>query len=389
VRGVLGALAAFLLAVVFVSALISDPVPVENFAPTFIYVIFWLGVVPLVVLFGNVWAVLNPWRAVADAYVWARERAGVKARPWATYPERLGRWPAALLLFAFAALELAYWDAADPRTLAIATLIYSYVTWTGMAVFGRRAWLENGEAFSVYFGLLARLSVFATRETEEGRRIVIRPPLTGLSGSDLRPGTLAVIAVMLGSVSFDGFSRATLWQDERFQLISGRDPGLGTDLLGSAFNLAGLILFVLIVAVTYLAVTGLAQRIARDARPLAGEFLLSLVPIALAYAVAHYFSLLFTQGQEAIRLASDPFDRGWDLFGTVDYVPNLNVFSPNTIWYVQVGALVLGHVAGLILAHDRAVTLFKSSRVALRTQYAMLALMVLYTVGGLWLLSQG
>ena len=125
-----------------------------------------------------------------------------------------------------------------------------------------------------------------------------------------------------------------------------------------------------------------------DERPLAPEFLLSLVPIALVYAVAHYFTLLVIQGQYAINLASDPFGFGWDLFGTADYAPNIAPFSPNTVWYVQVGALVAGHVAGLAVAHDRAVTIL-GERDALRSQYAMLALMVVYTVGGLWLLSRG
>jgi hypothetical protein len=146
---------------------------------------------------------------------------------------------------------------------------------------------------------------------------------------------------------------------------------------------------VLLVAVAYLAAIQAAKLVARTTAPLATEFLGSLVPIALAYALAHYFSLLLIQGQVAITLASDPFGYGWDLFGTADYQVDATVISPNTIWYFQVAVLVTGHVFGLVLAHDRAVTLFNSPRTAIRTQYAMLALMVLYTVGGLWLLSRG
>jgi hypothetical protein len=111
--------------------------------------------------------------------------------------------------------------------------------------------------------------------------------------------------------------------------------------------------------------------------------------LALVYVVAHYFSLLVFQGQALIYLASDPLGKGWDLFGTADFRPAENVFSPNTIWYVQVGVLVVGHVLGLVLAHERAVALFSSARTAIRTQYAMLVLMVLYTCTGLWLLSSG
>jgi hypothetical protein len=123
-------------------------------------------------------------------------------------------------------------------------------------------------------------------------------------------------------------------------------------------------------------------------RPLAAEFVQSLVPIALVYAVAHYFTAFVISGQYIFSLASDPFGFGWDLFGTVTYSPNIAPFPPNIVWYVQVGSLVAGHVAGLAVAHDRAVTILPA-RDALRSQYAMLGLMVLYTVGGLWLLSRG
>jgi hypothetical protein len=132
----------------------------------------------------------------------------------------------------------------------------------------------------------------------------------------------------------------------------------------------------------------LAERMIGSDRELAPEFLSGLIPIALVYAVAHYFTLLIVQGQYALPLASDPFGFGWDLFGTLDYAPNIAPLSPNSVWYVQVGALVAGHVAGLAAAHDRAVTILPE-RDALRSQYAMLALMVVYTVGGLWLLSRG
>jgi hypothetical protein len=125
-----------------------------------------------------------------------------------------------------------------------------------------------------------------------------------------------------------------------------------------------------------------------DAGPgLAGSFVGSLIPIALVYAVSHYFSLLLIQGQALIPLASDPFGRGWDLFGSADRGVDLAPLSANAVWYVQVTSLVAGHVAGLALAHDRAVSRFPPDR-ALRTQYPLLALMVLYTVGGLWLLSR-
>ncbi|HEX2045515.1 MAG TPA: hypothetical protein VHF23_07815 [Gaiellaceae bacterium] len=390
VRIVLGTVGLGLFLLVAAAALAGEPSPTENIAPTFVYVVFWLGVVALVVVFGNVWAWLSPWRAAADLVAWAGERLGVAWEPPLEYPERLGRRPAAFLLFCFATLELAYVDPANPRALALAVYLYSAVTWLGMLTFGRRAWLENGEAFGVYFGFLARLSPFALRENSGRPEVVVRPPILSVSLRDARPGTLAFVGVMLGTVAFDGFSRTSWWIDSRYDVSTGLaadSPRLG-DAVITLFNVAGLLALVLAVAGAFALAVRAAERLA-DRHDLAAHFLASLLPIALAYAVAHYFSLLFYQAQAAVALASDPFGWGWDLFGTAGYLPDFGALSANAIWYIQVGALVLGHVAGLVLAHDRAVSVVGSPRLAVATQYPMLVLMVLYTVGGLWLLSAG
>jgi hypothetical protein len=146
---------------------------------------------------------------------------------------------------------------------------------------------------------------------------------------------------------------------------------------------------ILLVALAYLTAVAGAQAVAGRDVSFEGVFLGSLIPIALVYAVAHYFSAFVIQGQYTLPLLSDPLGRGWDVLGTADVRPKLDLLSPNTVWYVQVGVLVLGHVIGLVVAHDRALSLVRSSATAARTQYAMLALMVLYTVSGMWLLSLG
>ena len=378
-----------LLVVVGLAAILGEPSAQQNLAPTFVFVVFWLGLVPVVALLGNVWPALNPWRAPADALAWAWRRAGRSWEPMGRYPERLGCWPAAFLLFAYTVYELAYTEPASPRSLALAIYLYSAITWYGMLWFGREEWTRSGEAFSVYFGLLSRVAPVAARDGDTGREVVVRLPLAGLASGPSRPGSFAFVAVMLGSVAFDGLSRTPFWLDRRFDVESAAGTQLGRDVVGVGFNLGGLLLVIGLVALAYAVAVAGARAFAHIERPLVGAFLASLIPIALAYVVAHYFSLFVLQGQVAIRLASDPFGRNWDLFGTAGFTPDLTVLSPNVVWYVQVAALVLGHVAGLLVAHDRAVSLFHAAATAVRTQYAMLVLMVIYTVGGLWLLSSG
>ena len=386
-RVLVQALSVFLFGVVLVAALVGTDDPIENLAPTWIYVIFWLGLPFLSLLFGNVWRALSPWRALADAFVWLWERGGREARPLAAYPERLGRYPGAVALLAFVALELSYSDPSNPRVLAFAIGLYTYIALFGMVAFGRETWTERGEGFAIFFAYIARIAPLAVVDG----RVRLRIPLTGLAGAEPIPGSILFIAIALGSVGFDGYSRTITWQDLLARVeepyILDR-PGTG-ELLVTGLNLGGLIAAIGLILLAYIAACAVARSMVQAPRSLVPEFVFSLVPIALVYAVAHYFSLFVIQGQFIAPLASDPLGRGWDFFGTAGVQPDIGVLSPNTIWYVQAASLVLGHVAGLAVAHDRAVAIFRDRGDALRSQYAMLALMVVYTVGGLWLLSRG
>jgi hypothetical protein len=385
-RALAGSVSVGLLTFLWLGALVGKNDSGVNLTPTLVYVYFWVGMPIVVVLLGNVWAVLSPWRAAADGAGWVLRRLGLRQAPPFEYPERLGRWPASVLLLSFLTLELSYVNPSDPRALALAIAIYSAVTWAGAAAFGSQAWFANGDGFSVDFELLSRISAFGRRD--DGR-LVVRTPFSGLSVKDATPGTIAVVAVMLGSTFFDGFSRTSIWQNRYYNVqVDLLDRPSLADLVGQLMGLGGLIACVVFVALAFrIAVAG-AESIGEQ-RNLTQDFIDSLIPIAFVYVVAHYFSLLLYQGEVGYRLLSDPWGRGWDLFGTKSFQPNFTFLTPHTIWYVQVAALVTGHVAGLAVAHDRAVGLFRLPRLALWTQYPMLVLMVLFTVGGLWVLSQG
>lgn len=382
--GLLGALA---LGLVVWSGLAGEQVSSANLAPTFVYLIFWLALVPLSALLGDVFRAFNPWRAVARAVagVAGLVTRGVLPEPL-PYPARLGRFPAAVGLLAFAWLELVAPSGDVPRTLALATLAYSGATWIAMALYGIEQWSERGEAFSVYFNLYSRLSVFETRDGQVG----LRRPLSGLTTLEPLPGTVAVLAVMIGSVSFDGASSGAAWQAlvPRAQRVLegvGLPPTRAVELV---YGL-GLICAVGLAYLFYrLGVAGMRTAAGSwSASRLAGAFVHSLVPIALVYAAAHYVSLLIFQGQAIAYLVSDPLGRGWDIFGTASRAVDYGLVSATTFWYVQVGLVVAGHVAALMLAHDRALVLFPEGPVAVRSQYWMLAVMIGFTTFALWLLA--
>jgi hypothetical protein len=383
-----GAIGVFLLALTVYAGLRGEQSPTANFAPIFIYVIFWLALVPASVLFGDVFKAFNPWRAIGRA-VAGVARLGARGELPAPlpYPEWLGRWPAAAGIFAFAALELVASNGDKPENLAIATLVYSAVTFIAMALYGVDRWIERGEAFSVYFNLFSRLSAIETRDGEVG----LRRPLSGLPALSELPGTVALLAVMIGSTSFDGASEKAPWTSISPDLASSfQDVGLAPQSALELAFLIGLVGSILIVAGFYrLGVLG-ARSVGGDlsARRLSNTFVHTLVPIALAYVAAHYLTLLLFQGQALGYLASDPLGKGSDLFGTAGWQIDYGVIGANATWYWQVGFVIAGHVAALVLAHDRALALYDRAKLAVRSQYWMLAVMVGFTGLALWLLSR-
>jgi len=276
-------------------------------------------------------------------------------------------------LTGFVWLELVYPDRALPSTLTVAIVGYTAVVLVATATWGRD-WLRQGEGFTIFFGLLGHMApIYA----DEQGRVRARPPLSGLVG--LRPdaATQAVVIVALGSTSFDGLSRTRFWLDLTRNLSTTANALLGT---------AGLIWAVSIVTLAFVGAMRVTGRLHKRRHPdLTAASIHSLVPIALAYALAHYFSLMVFEGQSALALASDPLGRGWDLFGTAGNAVDFTAVSTSTIAYVQAGGIVVGHVAGVVVAHDRALALFPGQE-ATRSQYPLLAAMVLFTVGGLALL---
>jgi hypothetical protein len=415
----------FLLWLVIATALLGTTRPVDNFAPTFIWVIWWVGMGFLVALFGNLWALVNPWKIL---FSWAE---GLLRLAWPekslhlgiAYPRKWGIWPAVLLFFAFAWSENAFSESASPRDLAAMVIVYTVVTWAGMFTFGKQQWLRHGEVFSVVFGFVSRFSITEVRVTEpaecrecsaedcrgedgqcvdcyecfeyaEGREFNLRPLGVGLGATvAVTPSVIAMVILLLATVTFDGFSATPEWLRAQSFFIT-QFPELRSSFLNGATiaNTLGLFGFPLAFAGVYGFFCYLMFRIVGRRPPLVpaliGAYVFSLMPIALAYNFAHFLSFLLIQGQLIIALASDPFGLGWNLVGTADYLINIRVTNARFIWIFSVVAIVLGHIFAVYLAHIRAMRLYSNQSLARRSQLPMLGLMVIYTTVSLWIVSR-
>jgi hypothetical protein len=395
VQALCGLVGVILLGVAIYAGLDGTEAPDRNFALTFLFVTAWLGFPFLSALLGDVFRPFNPWRAVGRAAGAGFELIAGQSAARLDYPEKLGRWPAAIGLIAVVWLEVVYGASGgvavglDPHAAGVAASLYSVYTLAMMAVFGVEKWCERGEVFSVYFGMFSQLGCFGVRDGRLGRR----RPLSAATRWATIPGSLGLVIASIATTSFDGaqegaFKPAIEWLFER---LADTDMDL-TWALRLTNTIFMLICFAGVALVYLLGVRGMRTvRGAPSLEKLRTGFAHTLIPIALAYLVAHYFSLFVFQEQAQFGyLLSDPLGTGTtDLFGTASGGIDFTIVSSNAIWYVQVGALVVGHVLGLTLAHDRALAYWPDYRDASRSQYWMLAVMVAFTCFGLYLLSAG
>ena len=359
------------LGVLIYSGLAGNTNPSVNIAPVAIYIIFWVGLQVVSVLVGDVWSHMNPFQALADGS--ARLSARLRGRPPAD-PDRGGGnqgWAVAAV-FGFVWIELAFHDNTNIRVLGIYLVAYTVAMLAGAAVFGR-GWLRDAEGFGVLF---TKLSAIAPLH-RDGGALRLRAPLAGLATEPIKRGSVAFILVVLGSTTFDGFTRSSIWLD-----VAAERTGWELTVV----NTVGMVFIIFAVAVLYRAAIAVMAAVTGDTeRQLSEVFAPSLLPIAAAYTVAHYFSYLLLEGQWIIAHLSDPFGRGWDLFGTATRVPDFTFISTDAIAWVQTAAIAVGHVLAVAVAHDRAVERWPR-RVAVRSQYPMLAAMICYTIIGLLLL---
>ena len=415
-----------LLVLVIATSLFGSGNPLENLSPTFVWIIWWVGMGYIAALLGNLWMLINPWKALYEWAEWLFARAEIALPTPRTYPAGWDAMPALVAFLAFVWLENVYPGSIVPRYLAIIIIAYSAYTFCGMLLYGKQVWLKYGDPFAVLYGIFARFSPTEVRvvggnceKCELDCARLVRPePVEGSTESDcvncyacyeraghsqrqfnIRPWaaglasvgrvswqTCAFVILALAAVTFDGLQETTNWLAAQT---------LGLRLLGpggvSVVDTLGVVLIPLLFLGIYLLFCVAIRALSGEQASLssvARAYVFSLVPIALAYNMAHFLSLLLVQGQLIIPLASDPFGFGWDILGSAGYRIDPAVISARFAWTVSVAAIVIGHIVSVYIAHTIAIRRATSHRLALRGQYPMLALMVFYTAVSLWIIAQ-
>jgi hypothetical protein len=335
-------------------------------APVLVWVVMWLVVPFLAAIFGNWYRAINPWGTIGSALPFGKsEKRDLLAR--------FGVWPAGVALVFFAWFELISPNSGSPAALGWAAVIYSGYLFGSMTLLGRETGMVVADLFTTYNRIFSAISPLGR---SSGGQLIWRGWLRALPVIPSWPGLTFFVLAAIGTVSYDGASGTVWFRRAAAGLIDSR-LGQTVLLLGS----------VLLVSAAYWSASWLAARLApgSDANAVARRFAHTLVPIALAYAVAHYFTLIIFEGQQLISAISDPFGLGWNLFGTADRTIDFFITASEPIWYFQVAVIVGGHVLGVVLAHDRALVDFGAD--AVRSQYAMLLLMVALTSLGLVILA--
>lgn len=364
--------------------------PLSNPLPLVVWTLLWVGLTLVQGLAGNAWRWLNPWygpyRLVTKALGTAEPPKGALKLPaW------VGYWPAFVLFSAFAWFELIDPAPDDPERLAIAAGLYWVVSLGFMLAFGFERWSRQGEILSAFFAMISRFGIIEGERQGDRLKLALCWPGAKLDRVEPLPLSGALFLLLtLASVSFDGFSKTFVWlgwNSINPLEFPGRSSLIGINSTGLAA------MFVLLAGLGFVAVLA-GERLVRSTLPLpkaAGLLVWSIVPIALAYHFSHYLTSLLVNGQYAIAALSDPFGRGWNLFGTAGMTVEAGIVmgadSAWWLWNLQAAAIVAGHVLAVLAAHLLAYRLHPTAARATLSQLPLTLLMIGYTVFGLWLLS--
>jgi hypothetical protein len=387
-------LSVLLLLLCIVSGFIGTADSFRNINMTLFWIVFFLGVPYAIVFFGDFYAAVNPWTTLVSGVEKITGRAfdGV-----IKYPSWLGHFPGFVLYMALITTEL--FMPQRPFRLSVAIVVYTLIMTAGAWIFGKEIWLSRAEVFGIMCRLLGQMSIYP-RTGATG----MRPPVVGVLKTypaDL--GLILFVLFMLSSTAYDGLHSTAQWAISYWKMVypmvswvdtvwifAGGGRYTASTAVYGAWQWVALFAspFVYLgVFALFMYFSGAAGGSSLNVRNLMVRFTFSLLPIAFVYHVSHYFTLVLLQGPRIFQLVSDPFGFGWNLLGTANWPLEPITLDINVIWHTQVVLIVLGHMASVFVAHLESLRTFDTPRQATLSQLPMLALMVLFTASGLWILS--
>jgi hypothetical protein len=367
---------AAVIGLIIISGLMGPNDPAENLLPLSVWTLWWVVIVLLHPMFGNLWGVLNPFTGLQTVLTRG-------AAPPLAYPAWLAYWPAVFIFFAFAWFQLVYPGPESRTVLAVALIIYLAFTMLAVLLFGPAAWLGRGDPFAVFLYQLGACAPVS--------RDGLRLPGAGLLSLAPLPlsGTLFVL-LSLSAISFDGFANTFVWLGSigvnpldypgRTALMSANTLGL----LGSFLLLAALFL-----GAVFAGWLWSGRKVAYVS--LCGRLVYSLIPISIAYHFAHYLGDTLVNVQYFAVALGDPLHSGANFLGLdIAHVTAsfLNTASGTfLIFTAQTAAVVLGHVVGVAVAHAMLSGPGLPRLQVLQLELPLALAMVAYTAFGLWLLA--
>ena len=379
-RWCLRLLTLFIAILIIVAGYNGSQIPSYNIGPTFVWILFAVGMVYFSAFVGNIWPVIHPAGTVHSltSVVFPSRK---EEREWS---KTLLFWPGVCTYFLFRWIENVHPSPSEPSTIASIVVAYLLISLIGMLAIGRRNWLTYCDPFNVFFTFLSSFAITHTEECKGKKRMMLRFPGVGLFHMQRIPLSGIVFEMlMLSTIAFDGMKETPTWKVVRTSLDGSMSLGV--------IDTLGMLAFLVFFLGTYFFFSWLISICMSKkftALQIASAFAFSMLPIAVAYEVAHFISLFILDGQRAIYLISDPLGLGWDIFGSAGYEVRYTFLNYTVLWNFQVLIIVLGHVIGVYVAHIRALSLLKNRTIAIRSQYPMLILMVFYTMFSLWIIAQ-
>lgn len=358
--------------------------PQANLLPLTLWTVWWMAIFVIQGLFFDIWTWVNPWAALH------RLIQPSDVGPF-QIPPVLSAWPAVIVFVAFQGFVLA--DAApnDPNRLAQFAFGYSAFTFLGMTLFGRDVWLRQVECFTVLFRLIGTMRCAVADKTLK----VGLPGWQVFHGPKFDFSHAIFVLVVLAAGSFDGLHE-TFWWLGQLGVNPLEFPGRSAMIWKTTFGLYGAIAVLILIFAGVVCVGGLA---AGDVKNQPGvtfaaafvPFAITLLPIAIGYHFAHYFVTFLVQIQFVVANLADPLGAGWNLFGLGSTQVKVGFLAvPETvkvIWITQAGVVVMSHIIAVLLCHITAEILCTTRSSVLKLQLGLSALMVAYTIFGLWLLA--